>query len=203
MRPPTSRSPSQCPGTARSSTVAGRSRIDTASTMCPPGCTPGSGAVDTTAGGGGDASRRFLEHAAALHKQTEIGSSRATRAWSDLRIRCRSQPAICCGLTTGTRAGSPRRLAAPGTWPSDSAWGADSISTPGGQPPRPDTGAGRRAAALRDSPSRRRAPTRVQWRAASARAPACRETSSRSGSVSARRERCRGGGGRPPAPATT
>ena len=35
---PLSKSPSQCPGTARSSASAGRSWIDTASMICPRGC---------------------------------------------------------------------------------------------------------------------------------------------------------------------
>jgi hypothetical protein len=35
---PAKRSPSQWPGTARASTAAGRSRIDTASMICPRGC---------------------------------------------------------------------------------------------------------------------------------------------------------------------
>ena len=38
LRAPARRSPSQCPGTARSSTSAGRSRIETASMIAPRGC---------------------------------------------------------------------------------------------------------------------------------------------------------------------
>ena len=96
LRAPDNMSPSQCPGTARSSTSAGRSRIETAS-MMPPPCCPGPARFDRRIRRRRRKVRdeRFLQHAATLHEQTHRRSSRVTPACAG-KVRL-SHPAICCG----------------------------------------------------------------------------------------------------------
>ena len=93
---PMIRSPSQCPGTARSSTSAGRSLIITMSGICPRRSVRPWGLAHGAAGAQARASSGAAHRGPA--RTATCRSSRATPASPDRRGNpARSRPAICCG----------------------------------------------------------------------------------------------------------
>ena len=80
-------------------------------------------------------------------------SSRATRAWWDRQDTPAAATRRSAVATTPARAGWRRCLGGRRVWPSDSASGVVPVPTRSGRHRRRDTGAGRRVAGPRDSPS--------------------------------------------------
>ena len=107
------RSPSQWPGTARSSASAGRSRMETISSMCPCRSWPCRLGV-THLPRGTELRRQFLlQHAACLNKETAIESLRETSACLRRSGTAASASRRSAPATTEVQASVPHAIVAP------------------------------------------------------------------------------------------
>ena len=142
---PKTRSPSQCPGTARSSTSAGRSEM--CSVFGPTAAAVGQpdtfGASDHPTGAQ-IPGQLLAQRAARLHEQGAVDA-----LVRHLHLRTRRvgqlQPAIDLLRRPSTGSASPPRWhAAPGCRPACTASAGSPATTPRGRPAQPDTAAGHR-----------------------------------------------------------
>src|SRR4029077_12156884 len=122
---PVRRSPSQCPGTARSSISAGRSRIETISRICP--CPLRVVALGVTHPPRSTQLRRQLlfQHAAGLDEEAAIDRFvRYPHVLVGWELLLQSASRRSAAATIAARASAPRAIVARCTAPNDKAWGA-------------------------------------------------------------------------------